>query len=71
MQIELFDYQKEGIEMICNTKYFSRTRIVVVAFFVLTVVTKSHELFEWSEFTVNIGLIICLVVLTYFMLGGK
>ena len=44
--------------------------IVAVAFFVLALVIKSHELLEYSEFTVNIGLIIGLVVLTYLMLGG-
>lgn len=45
--------------------------IVAVAFFILAVVTKSHELLEWSEFTVNVALIICLVLLTYFILGGR
>ena len=44
--------------------------IVAVAFFILALVTKSHELLEYSEFTVNVGLILCLVVLTYLALGG-
>ena len=35
--------------------------IVVVAFFVLAIVTRSHELLEWLEFIVNVALIICLV----------
>ena len=45
--------------------------IVAVAFLVLALVTKSHDLLEWSEFTVNVALIICLVLLTYFTLGGR
>lgn len=45
--------------------------IVAVAFFILALVTKSHELLEYSEFTVEVGLIICLVVLTYIILGGR
>ena len=45
--------------------------IVAVAFLSLALVTKSHELLEWSEFTVNVALIICLVLLTYFTLGGR
>ena len=44
--------------------------IVAVAFFILALVTKSHELLEYSEFTVKVGLILCLVVLTYLALGG-
>ena len=45
--------------------------IVAVAFLVLALVTKSNDLLEWSEFTVNVALIICLVLLTYFTLGGR
>ena len=45
--------------------------IVAVAFLILALVTKSHELLEWSEFTVKVALIICLVLLTYFTLGGR
>lgn len=45
--------------------------IVAVAFLVLALVTKSHELLSYSEFTVKVALIICLVVLTYFTLGGR
>lgn len=44
--------------------------IVAVAFFILAIVTRSHELLEWSEFTVKVALIICLGLLTYFTLGG-
>ena len=45
--------------------------IVAVAFLVLALVTKSHELLEWSEFTVKVALIICLVLVTYIILGGR
>lgn len=45
--------------------------IIAVAFLVLALVTKSHELLEWSEVTVKVALIICLVLLTYFTLGGR
>ena len=45
--------------------------IVAVSFLVLALVTKSNELLEWSEFTVKVALIICLVLLTYFTLGGR
>ena len=45
--------------------------IVAVAFLVLALATKSHELLEWSEFTVKVVLIICLGLLTYFALGGR
>lgn len=45
--------------------------IVAVAFFILALVTKSHELLAYSEFTVNVGLILCLVLLTYIILGGR
>ena len=45
--------------------------IVVVAFFILALVAKSHDLLEYSEVIVKVALIICLVLLTYFTLGGR
>ena len=45
--------------------------IVAVAFLVLALVTKSHELLAYSEVIVKVALIICLVLLTYFTLGGR
>ena len=45
--------------------------IVAVTFLVLALVTNSYELLAYSKFTVKVALIICLVLLTYLMLGGR
>ena len=45
--------------------------IVAVAFLILALITKSHELLAYSEVIVKVALIICLVLLTYFTLGGR
>ena len=45
--------------------------IVAVTSLVLALVAKSHDLLEYSEVIVKVALIICLVLLTYFTLGGR
>ena len=45
--------------------------IVAVTFLVLALVTKSYELLAYSEVIVKVALIICVVLLTYFTLGGR